>query len=584
MIHLTIKYASIFLLVILTIQSQPVGSIEISGNKNFTSSEYLSWISINSGTPNFVGIVDTITSRIFSNLNDRGYFSSEIIKIDEVINSDSSLTYKIEIHEDNPSYFSKFEISNLNAHDSLIFYSELDFLNGENFNKTEFELAISNILDEYENIGFPFAEIQINSMTFSEIEDESQITTKLTFEKNEKSTIDKVEIIGNDKTNNQVILRAARIFPPELYSQDKVESIPKKLNRLRFFEPVNTPGYYFNSSNEGVLQITVQEKETNNFDGIVGYVPGNENETGYFTGFLNISLRNLFGTGRAAAFKWHKENRNSQELEIKYLEPWILGYPFNIGLGFFQRKQDTTYVQSKFDGSIEFLATDDISASLLFSTESIVPTENENSFFTVYNASILSTGIRLSIDSRDDVYAPTEGIYFVNSYLYSKKSINGPAQFINSDTKTEINLQRLTLDFSYFFEIFNRQVIAAGVHAREMRGDFFEISDYYMLGGTTTLRGYRENQFLGNRTFWSNLEYRYLLTPRTYAYLFFDTGYYLRNADESKGLIELSEFKYGYGLGLNLETGLGILGVSFALGEGDSFSQGKIHFAIVNEF
>ncbi|RJP61997.1 MAG: hypothetical protein C4543_02645 [Ignavibacteriales bacterium] len=584
MIHQTIKYASIFLLVILTLQSQPVGSIEISGNQKFPSSEYLSWISINSGTPNFVGIVDTITSRIFSNLNDRGYFSSEITKIDSAINSDSSLTYKIEIDEGNPSYFSKFEISNLSVHDSLIFYSELDFLIGEIFNKTEFESAISNILDEYENIGFPFAKISINSMTFSEIEDESLVTIKLTLEKNEKSTIDKVEIIGNDKTNNQVIIRAARIFPPELYSQDKVESIPKKLNRLRFFEQVNTPGYYFNSSNEGVLQITVQEKETNNFDGIVGYVPGNENETGYFTGFLNISLRNLFGTGRAAAFKWHKENRNSQELEIKYMEPWILGYPFNIGLGFFQRKQDTTYVQSKFDGSIEFLATDDISASLLFSTESIVPTENKNSFFTVYNASILSTGIQLSIDSRDDVYAPTEGIYFVNSYLYSKKSINGPAQFITSDTKTEINLQRLTLDFSYFYEIFNRQVIAAGVHAREMRGDFFEISDYYMLGGTTTLRGYRENQFLGNRTFWSNLEYRYLLTPRTYAYLFFDTGYYLRNADESKGLIELSEFKYGYGLGLNLETGLGILGVSFALGEGDSFSQGKIHFAIVNEF
>lgn len=584
MIHQTIKYALIFLLVILTLQSQPVGSVEISGNKNFTSSEYLSWISINSGTTNFVGILDTITSRILSNLNDRGFFFSEIIKVDSVINSDSSLTYKIEIEEGNPSYFSKFEVSNLNTNDSLIFYSALDFLIGEFFNKTEFELAISNILDEYENIGFPFAEIQINSMTFSEIEDESLITIKLTLARNEKSTIDKVEIIGNDKTDNQVILRAARIFPPELYSQDKVESIPKKLNRLRFFEPVNTPGYYFNSSNEGVLQITVQEKETNNFDGIVGYVPGNENETGYFTGFLNISLRNLFGTGRAAAFKWHKENRNSQELEIKYMEPWILGYPFNIGLGFFQRKQDTTYVQSKFDGSIEFLATDDISASLLFSTESIVPTENENSFFTVYNASILSTGIRLSIDSRDDVYAPTEGIYFINSYLYSKKSINGPAQFITSDTKTEINLQRLTLDFSYFYEIFNRQVIAAGVHAREMRGDFFEISDYYMLGGTTTLRGYRENQFLGNRTFWSNLEYRYLLTPRTYAYLFFDTGYYLRNADESRGLIELSEFKYGYGLGLNLETGLGILGVSFALGEGDSFSQGKIHFAIVNEF
>jgi outer membrane protein insertion porin family len=83
---------------------------------------------------------------------------------------------------------------------------------------------------------------------------------------------------------------------------------------------------------------------------------------------------------------------------------------------------------------------------------------------------------------------------------------------------------------------------------------------------------------------WGNLEYRLLLTRRTFAFVFFDAGYYLRNADTRQNIHELSAFKTGYGLGLNLETGLGILGVSFALGKGDSFSQGKIHFGIINEF
>ena len=36
--------------------------------------------------------------------------------------------------------------------------------------------------------------------------------------------------------------------------------------------------------------------------------------------------------------------------------------------------------------------------------------------------------------------------------------------------------------------------------------------------------------------------------------------------------------------GINLETGLGILGVSYALGKGNSLSEGKIHFGIINEF
>lgn len=583
MTHRIIKYILLFFFS-LTLNSQTVRSIEISGHKNFSSAQYLNWIRINNGSPIFDGIKDSIQTRIAVNLNDNGYFFSTIDVKERPTEDTSAVNFSVLIDEGQPAGIRSINYYNANSADSSILNNELSYLLNEKFNKYSLETAFARILDEYENIGFPFANITINSIIVEE--DSTGIFTdiNISLEKDQKSTIDKIEIIGNEKTNNIVITRAARIFPPEVYSHAKVESIPKRLNRLRFFEPVKVPNFYFNSNNAGVLQITVQEKETNNFDGIIGYAPGDDDEPGFFTGFLNVSLRNLFGTGRAAAFKWQKENQFSQELEIKYLEPWILSYPFNVSLGFFQRKQDTTYVQSIFDGAIEFLATDDISASLLFATESVVPTENENNIFTVFNSSIISTGIKLSIDSRDDVYAPREGLYFINSYLYSKKTINGPEQFITPQTKTDINLQRFELDFSFFYELFNRQVIAAGVHAKEMRGDFFEISDYYKLGGTSTLRGYRENQFLGNRTFWSNLEYRYLLTPRTFAFLFLDTGYYMRNEDQAKGISELSEFKYGYGLGLNLETGLGILSVSFALGEGDSFGQGKVHFGIVNEF
>jgi len=110
------------------------------------------------------------------------------------------------------------------------------------------------------------------------------------------------------------------------------------------------------------------------------------------------------------------------------------------------------------------------------------------------------------------------------------------------------------------------------------------LSDLYLLGGTNTLRGYREKQFAGNRILWTNLEYRYLLSNRSFVFVFFDTGYYLRNEDLFRKISEVSDFKYGYGLGFNIETTLGILGVSFALGKGDSFGDGKIHFGIVNEF
>ena len=147
-----------------------------------------------------------------------------------------------------------------------------------------------------------------------------------------------------------------------------------------------------------------------------------------------------------------------------------------------------------------------------------------------------------------------------------------------------MNLQRFTLDIGGYYQLFSRQVIALGLHGRELRGSFFENSDLFRLGGTNTLRGYREEQFLGSRIGWSNLEYRLLLTRRTFAFLFFDTGYYYRKPEPDRNILKQEGFKTGYGIGLNIETGVGVLGVSFALAAGDSFSEGKIHFGIVNEF
>jgi len=104
------------------------------------------------------------------------------------------------------------------------------------------------------------------------------------------------------------------------------------------------------------------------------------------------------------------------------------------------------------------------------------------------------------------------------------------------------------------------------------------------MGGTNSLRGYRENQFADNRILWENLEYRLLLGGRSFAFLFADAGYYLRKEDPEYLIPETESFKTGFGAGINIETGIGVISISYALGEGDSFSNGKIHFGLVNEF
>jgi outer membrane protein insertion porin family len=568
--------------------SQKIETIDISNNKVFGDEELKKWAGLNEGQNYFPGILDSSFSRISSILSYNGYFNFSFEGSQISFSSDSQLVnFVLNVDEGQPTIIKNLFFTSSDSVEIENYVLSFNYLKGEIFNRYEVESIIADLLTDLENRGFPFALITIESIhLYHDSSSEYNLADLyLLLEEGRLSSIDKIEVSGNNSTKDYVIIRELRIDPGEEYSQEKVKNLPKRLNKLRYFDPVPIPQFYFNSDNKGVLQINVKERNTNNFDGIIGYVPpANDNESGYLTGLVNVTLRNIFGTGRAAAVRWQKLTRESQELELKYLEPWLFGYPFNINAGLFQRIQDTTYVQRRIGGAIEFLATEDISASAFISTEEIIPTERQIPVFTVYNSSTLTTGLSLKFDLRDDPLAPTGGFLFETGYSFSRKKINGPSEYFTSGLETNINLQRITAGFSAFYELFFRNVVAISVYGKELRGPFFEQSDLWRFGGTSTVRGYREEQFLASRIAWSNLEYRLMLTKRSYAFVFFDAGYYLREADIERSIPKNEDFIFGYGLGITVETAIGLLGVSFALAQGDSFSEGKIHFGIINEF
>ncbi len=583
-----VKYIPVFLIFISSLSAQVIKDFNVDGNRVFDDDDYFNWSGLNIGEKYGQSLLDSLKINIAEELGKRGYLESRFDTAYAVLSPDSQgVTLNLSIDEGDPTHINHFIYAGADSEDTVNVLPLFDFLEGQTFNKFDLETSIANSLNYYEDTGNPFAKVVINSVYVyhDSLKDESLADIYLDFVKGEDRKIDRVEITGNSSTKDYVIVRELRLNKGEMYSQSKIDELPKRLNRLRFFDPVEPPQFYINSAGEGVLSLNVKEKQTNNFDGIIGYIPGTkDNPKGYLTGLVDISMRNLFGTGRAAAVKWQQFDRYSQELELKYLEPWLFGYPFNINGDFYQRKQDSTYVQRKISGALEYLATENISASVLVSSERVIPTISKNPGFTVFSSGALTTGLNLKFDNRDDPYSPTEGLLFFTSYSFSRKRIYGPKQFITPEINTNVNLQRFTLDIGGYYQLFSRQVVALGLHGKELRGSFFENSDLFRLGGTNTLRGYREEQFLGSRIGWGNLEYRLLLTRRTFAFLFFDAGYYYRKPEPERNILKQEGFKTGYGVGLNIETGVGVLGVSFALAAGDSFSEGKIHFGIVNEF
>jgi outer membrane protein insertion porin family len=396
-------------------------------------------------------------------------------------------------------------------------------------------------------------------------------------------TIEEVSVEGNTETDPEVVVRETRIRTGELFDPSKNEVIRQRLQRLNIFSSVSEPELYLRNQSGGLL-IRVQEGNPNTFDGVIGYVPAGQNDQeGYLTGLVSVTMRNLFGTGRKFSFRWQREDRYSQELGIRYLEPWILGLPLNVSAGFFQRQQDTTFVKRIIDPKVELMVTEEFSIAVFYTADNVIPRAGDNP------ARVLKTfsqtiGGELIYDTRNDPFSPTSGARYRTDYQYgNRRTSEIPADLVGV-VDPDVQVQKFELDLDFYLTTFSRQVAAVGLHGRELRADQTDEGQMYRFGGTTTLRGYRENQFLGTRVAWTNAEYRFLLGRRSYVYGFVDAGYYFRPQDDIRLTPKAEDFKHGYGLGLQVETALGYLGVSYALGEGDSFSTGKIHFGLINEF
>ncbi len=581
------KWFNLFLTAIpLSLAGQSITAIEYPNGSPVPVKEATAALGVNVPLKLSLFIADSAAAGLSRRLNASGYLD-HTVRLDLEQTDTASFKLSVTINAGPQATIRSLVITGEGADSLLRGVRGLRFIEGSPYDEVELSSLFGEILNGLEDQGFPFAKLTISSIKTEYSPDSTSLyaTIAVTLDQNRRAVISKIEISGNDDTSPSVILREINIKAGDIYQPAKASLITSRLNKLRFFEPVQAPEFYFNERDEGILKITVKETNTNNFDGVIGYIPPGQNEeTGYLTGLVNISMRNLFGTGRNFSFKWQQLSRNSQELDLSYTEPWLLGLPLSISPRLYQRKQDTLYVDRVLELTAEYFAGENFSLTLNFSSRSVIPTLFERPVFTVFNSTITTGGIGLRYDTRDDPISPTGGINFFSYFAISNKKINGPAEFISSGQVLQVNLRKITFDLDLYFEIFNRNIAVFGVSVREIQGDLLEDSDLFRLGGNSTLRGYREEQFRGNRVAWTNLEYRFLLTRRSYLFAFFDTGYYLLSGDTGRGIAESTALKTGYGFGMSFETGIGLLSVSYALASGEGFSDGKIHFGIINQF
>lgn len=526
---------------------------------------------INTSFKNFSEL-ESIISQLDVFLKENGYFSSRMI----IDSSDISPTIllKIIINEGK-----KFLIKKISIEEKIFSSDEIEKINSiyQNsiFNQKNIDKLGWFLADQLELKGYPFAEVSFRGFNSID-ENEKEVFVELNFNinLNQSALISDFKILGNKYTKTDLIIREMRVRQNSVFTPELSKKVKQRLSRLNIFSEIKEPIFYFDDSLKGILSLEVKEGNTNSFDGIIGYVPStNLNESGYLTGQVNISFRNLFGTLRSFSFRWNRLNRYSQDLEIKYFEPWLFGYPLNVTPVFQQYKQDTTFIQRSFSSTLDLGLTETFYLTFNFSTSQVIP-QVVYGISNLNRSSTLNFGLGFIFDSRDNPVYTREGIYFKTDFSQSTKkeyAVSGVRKF---------NQNKGNFNFSIAFDVFKNQNLFLSVNGKVVLGDGITISDLFRFGGKNTLRGYEENQFSGSRIFWSNLEYRFFVSYFDFISAFFDYGYYFRDMMSER----VSHFKYGYGVGMAFNTQLGLLKISYALGEGDTFSKGKIHFGVVSGF
>jgi len=451
---------------------------------------------------------------------------------------------------------------------------------GDPFVQSEIERGAHEILQAYEAFGFPFAKVAIVNTLMNETPTEYTVRFTYKIEEGEQVRIKELRVEGNTTTRNSVILREARLRGNEFYSEQLCETVKRRLDKMQLFSSVSLPEFFLDQKEEGGLLIKVQEGNPNRFDGIVGYVPSpRPGASGFLTGLVDVQFRNLFGTGRRVAARWSREDQSTQELGLQYFEPWIAAYPINGQVGFVQRIQDSTYVRRQFDLNLDFSLNDQLSFGGVFTRTNVIPSQS-------YGQTVLaesqgtSVGLTITFDTRNDPVTPTSGLFYKTEYDLGVKQAYASTYFASSSNST----QTILMDLDYFTEPIFHQVVAAELQIKDFRSNLIELGDLFRLGGAGTLRGYREGQFLGSRLVWSNLEYRFLVAQRSFFYGFLDAGYIVTPNEPLAGLEGSEQTKVGYGVGIRMDTNLGLIGVSIGFGEGDTFSTAKLHIQLINAF
>jgi outer membrane protein insertion porin family len=182
--------------------------------------------------------------------------------------------------------------------------SQISTQPGMYFSRSLMTSSKKGLEDMMGRIGYAFSEVKITPT----IDDEKkEVALNYHVIPGEKVYVRRIDIFGNDSTQDQVYRREIRLMEGSILASDQLERSKIRIQRLPFVETVNVESVPVPGTNNQVdLKVTVEEKLAGSFNIGAGF-----SQTQGLLFNVGLTQENLFGTGKRLALNINTDRANT---------------------------------------------------------------------------------------------------------------------------------------------------------------------------------------------------------------------------------------------------------------------------------
>lgn len=465
-------------------------------------------------------------------------------------------------------------------------YKQSD-LEGAVLNPNKLQSLFEKLLIYYENSGFPFAAVNIDSIVI----DNSTVSGALKVNTFEKFYFDSLNVVGNAKVNPAFLQTYLKIKPNTAYSEQKVRDINGRLQNLPYLNPVKSPSVEF-TGGKANLTLYADKKNANQFDGVLGLQQNGDGGKTQLVGNLKLRLQNSLKRGELINLNYQGLANQSQILDLGLDVPNLLTTDFGIAPSLNIYKQDTSFLNLDAKLSVNYLLSgfntvrffvENRSTNLIAIQQYIY----SNTLPPVLDASTTFYGLGMNLETLDYRFNPRHGFIVNIEGAVGNKNIRengGLKKELYNDLTLSSTAYRFTSKLSYYQSLSQNLVLALYSETGALSAKNIIDNELFRIGGQRSLRGFNEMSILASAYTYANADLRYLFTQNSYLFTFYNQAITKLKTDK----MNQQDYPLGFGAGINFETNIGILSVTYALGKQQNnpinLRQGKIHFGLVALF